>query len=91
MFKMNDTTIVQCNDSVMAKAELVAQDRRTMERVTMTIYCELTEDDQDVKPIAERALKIMGYNYVGINNVDTTTYPMNAEHMYREGKKLELL
>ena len=89
MFKMVGTTIIQTKDSVMATAEVIAKDRRTGEQVTMTIFCELTEIDQDVKPIAERALKVMGYDYNGINNVDTTTFPMNCEEMFKAGKALE--
>ena len=86
---MTDDVIVQCNEAVMARAEVNAQDRRSGKRVNMVIYCELTAEEQDVKPIAERALKIMGYNYLGINDVETTTYPMNAEQMFNFGKSME--
>ena len=90
MFKMKNDVIVQTNDAVMARADVIAQDRRSGARVNMTIFCELTAEEQDVKPIAERALKIMGYNYLGIDNVETTTYPQNAEEMFNIGKSLEM-
>ena len=90
MFKMKNDVIVQTNDAVMARADVIAQDRRSGARVNMTIFCELTAEEQDVKPIAERALKIMGYNYLGIDNVETTTYPQNAEEMFNYGKSLEM-
>lgn len=90
MFKMKNDVIVQTNDAVMARADLIAQDRRSGKQTRMSIYCELTAEDQDVKPIAERALKIMGYNYLGIENVETTTYPMNAEEMFNLGRSLEM-
>ena len=87
---MKNDVIVQTNDAVMARADVIAQDRRSGARVNMTIFCELTAEEQDVKPIAERALKIMGYNYLGIDNVETTTYPQNAEEMFNYGKSLEM-
>jgi hypothetical protein len=90
MFRMKNDVIVQTNDAVMARADVIAQDRRSGARVNMTIFCELTAEEQDVKPIAERALKIMGYNYLGIDNVETTTYPQNAEEMFNYGKSLEM-
>ena len=90
MYRMKNNVIIQTTDAVMARADVQAQDRRTGKMVSMEIYCELTAEEQDVKPIAERALRVMGYNYIGISNVDTTTFPMNCENMYNAGKAMEL-
>ena len=89
MYRMTDDVIVQCNEAVMARAEVNAQDRRSGKRVNMVIYCELTAEEQEVKPIAEKMLRVMGYNYLGMGDVDTTTYPENCEQMYNFGKTLE--
>ena len=87
--KMEDMTIVQQGEAYVAKAEVVAVDRRTNVRSVVTIYCKLNGEDQDVKPIVMKALEAMGYSYYGTNSVDTTSYPMDSEKFYKAGKALE--
>lgn len=89
MFRMEKTVISQTTEKVMARVDVSAIDRRTQEKVEMIIFCELTEKEQNVKPIVERALENLGYLYYGISNVDTTSVPFDAEGMYLTGKEKE--
>lgn len=89
MFRMSNDTIIQETEKVIAKASVIAFDERAKKEVHLTFFCELTSDEQDVKPIAERALRYLGYSYLGIDYVDTTSVPFDAEGMYLAGKDKE--
>ena len=89
MFRMDNTVIVQEQEKVYAKADVIAYDQRSKKEEHLTVFCELTFEEQDVKPIAERALKELGYLYLSITNVETTSVPFDAEGMFLAGKDLE--
>lgn len=89
MYRMENATIFQDDAKVLAKAEVIAYDNRANEQVNLTVYIELTEQEQEEKPIIERVLRGLGYTYHGITNVVTTSVPFNAEQMWRYGKQLE--
>lgn len=89
MFRMNKNVMIQENDKVLARVEAIAFDQRTKEQVNLIVYIELTAEEQDAKPIVERGLKSMGYSYLGITNVETTSVPFDAEGMFLYGKEQE--
>lgn len=86
MYIMEENAIIQTTDKVLAKAEIKALDLRTQQTIDMVLYCELDEEDQDVKPILDRGLKQMGYMCCGIENVDTTSVLFDAKEEYLKGK-----
>lgn len=89
MYRMENDTIIQETDKVLAKACVRAYDERARKEVHLTIFCELTSEDQDVKPVAERAMRNLGYTYTGMDSVDTTSVPFDAEGFYLAGKDKE--
>lgn len=89
MYKMDKTVLVQTTEKVLAKATAKAYDLRSQKEEIIFIFCELTEKEQDAKPIVERALQNMGYQYMGMVNVETTTVPFDTEGMFMYGKERE--
>ncbi len=89
MFRMDNTLIIQTTEKVIAEVQAIAYDLRTQKRVNLVIYCELTENNQDVKPIIEHVLERMGYQYMGIGDVITTSVPFDALEMYETGIEKE--
>ncbi len=89
MFKMDDMTITQCTDKVLARVEADAIDQRNGKEENLILYIELTAEEQNAKPIVERALRNLGYLYNGITNVETTSVPFDAEGMFLFGKECE--
>lgn len=89
MFRMSKNVLVQEKEKVLAKVEATAFDQRTKKEENLILYIELTAEEQDAKPIVERGLKSMGYSYLGITNVETTSVPFDAEGMFLYGKEQE--
>ena len=89
MYRMDKTVLIQTTEKVVAKVSAHAFDQRTQQKENLIVFCELTEKEQDAKPIVERALAKMGYLYLGIDDVDTTTVPFDTEGMYLFGKECE--
>lgn len=89
MYKMNGDTIVEICAYVIARVDAIGFDWRKTENVELTLYIELTSEEQNAKPIVEKALEKMGYLYLAISNVVTTTYTADAEDLWRTGKDQE--
>lgn len=89
MFKMEKMTIVQQTEKVLAKVDVTAYDNRTGKEESLVLYAELTSEDQDAVIVAKRALKELGYLYLGISNVETTSIPFDAEGFFLAGKDKE--
>lgn len=89
MYRMNGDTIVKICEIVIARVDAIGFDWRKNENVELTLYIELTSEEQNAKPVVEKALEKMGYSYLGISNVVTTTYTADAEDLWRTGKDQE--
>ena len=88
--KMKDLTIVQEFENVICKCEVFAGDKRTDEKVHMTMYFEMMEPDQMPKPIAERILERLGYFFYGFDSEpETMPMPYDAELMFKVGQAQE--
>ena len=88
--KMKNMTIVQEFDSVICKCEVFAGDIRTNEKVHITMYFSLMEQDQLPKPIAEGILKKLGYYFYGFDSEpETMPMPYDAELMSKVGQAQE--
>ena len=89
MFRMNKTVIIQEDEKVLARIETLAYDNRTGKTETLVIFCELTSEEQDASTVAKKALGMLGYIYQGIQDVETTSLPYNAETAWKLGKQKE--
>ena len=89
MYKMEKTTIIQVTEKIFAKIDVRAYDNRTGKQEKMIVFAELTSEDQDALVVVKNALKELGYQYAGIDNVDTTSMPIDAEGFYLAGKDKE--
>ena len=88
--KMKDMTIIQEFDSVVCKCDVFAGDKRTDEKVHITMYFELSEPDQLPKPIAEKILERLGYFFYGFDSTpEIMPMPYDAELMFKVGQAQE--
>lgn len=91
LVKMKDATIVQEFDNVICKCLVFAGDKRTGKKEHLTIFVELTAEDQEPKVIVERILKRLGYYFYSFDiDPETTTIPFDAEKLFELGKQKEL-
>ena len=91
MYNMDRNVIVQSTEKVIARVQLNAFDNRTKKVEEYYLYCELTEEEQDVTPIVNRALKCLGFQNSGIINVETTSLPFDAQESFKQGLAAEQL
>jgi hypothetical protein len=84
---MEDTRVIQDIDIVIAKCEVQALDLRSDKVEHLTVFVQLTADEQDAKPIVERALRKMGFSYCGMDDVETTSVIFNGDGLYALGKE----
>lgn len=89
MFTMKGTIVTQITEKVLSRVEVEAYDNRTRKIEQLTLYIELTEQEQEEKPIIERACSKLGYTLIGWTHNVTTSVPFNAETMWHKGKHLE--
>lgn len=89
MFRMEGTIITQLTEKVLSRVEVKVYDNRTRMNEQLTLYIELTEQEQEEKPIIERACNKLGYTLIGWTKKVTTSVPFNAETMWHKGKHLE--
>lgn len=89
--KLKDTTIVQEFDNVICKCQVHAMDKRSGEKEHLTIFVELTEQEQEPKVIVEKILRKLGYYFYSFDiDPETTTIPFDAEKLFELGKAKEI-
>lgn len=88
--KMNGTAIVQEIERVICKCEVKAFDKRTARSLKLLMYVELTDEEQEPKPIVEKILNKLGFSYYGFESTPITTSVNNdAEELFKIGKAQE--
>ena len=88
--KMKDAVIIQEFDSVVCKCEVFAGDKRTDEKVHMTMYFAMEDANQMPKPIAQGILKRLGYYVYGFDaEPEIMPMPYDAELMFKVGQAQE--
>lgn len=88
--KMSGANIIQEVEITICKCVLKAIDKRTGKVIPLTMFIELTDDDQEAKPIAEKVLKKLGFTFYGFEESPITTrFAKDAQELFEIGQAKE--